>query len=187
MTTMAAHPVFTPDDVLRLESETLYELVDGKLVEKRMSSVASETAGIITGHLFIFVREKPLGKVFPEQTFKCFPDDPDLIRRPDIAFVSADRLAGVPPEGHVPIVPDLAIEVVSPNDSVYELDRKLADYQAAGVKLVWVVNPEARMIRVHRPDHSVVELHESETISGESVLPGFSAMVTNLLPAVGIG
>src|SRR5437016_1577447 len=122
MTTFAAQTHFTPDDVLRLESEGLYELVDGKLVEKRMSSLASETAGLLTADLVGFLRQSPLGRIYPEQTFKCFPHDPDLIRRPEIAFIAAERLGGVPEEGHVPIAPDLAIEIVSPNDSVYELD-----------------------------------------------------------------
>ncbi len=55
--------------------------------------------------------------------------------------------------------------------------------ESAGVKLVWVVNPDARNIRIHRPDHSVTELIGSDTITGESVLPGFSAKVADLLPA----
>jgi Uma2 family endonuclease len=182
MSTIATQGRVTPDDLLRLEDEGLFELVDGKLVEKRMSSLASKTAGIITHRLLSFAEQGRLCEVYPEQAFRCFPEAPDLIRRPDIAVVVAPRLAGVPEEGHVPISPDLAIEVVSPSDSVYELDEKLADYRAAGIKLVWVVNPKARVVRVHRLDHSVSELQEGDVLSGESVLPGFSIPVGDLLP-----
>jgi Uma2 family endonuclease len=183
MTTFAAQTHFTPDDVLRLENEGLYELVDGKLVEKRMSALASETAGLLTADLVAFLRQAPLGRVYPEQTFKCFPHNPDLIRRPDIAFIASAQLAAVPEEGHVPIAPDLAIEIVSPTDNVYELDEKLADYRAAGVKLVWVLNPKVRIARVYRADHTAADLDEKDSLSGEIVLPGFSVPITKILPA----
>jgi len=176
---------FTPDDLLSLESEGLFELVNGKLVEKQMSSVASKTAGIACVRLFNFLEKgNGGGELYPEQTFQCFPHDPGLIRRPDVAFIAAHRLAQVPPEGHVPIAPDLAIEVVSPNDKIYELDEKLADYRGAGVKLVWVINPNSRIIKIHRLDHTYSELDETDTLSGESVIPGFSVLVRDMLPKV---
>jgi Uma2 family endonuclease len=187
MSTIATQGRLTPEDLLRLEDEGLFELVDGKLVEKRMSSLASRTAGIITARLVSFAAQGKLYAVYPEQAFQCFPHAPDMIRRPDIAVVVADRVAGVPEEGHVPVAPDVAIEVVSPSDSVYELDEKLADYRAAGIKLVWVINPKARVVRVHRPDHSVSQLEEGDTLSGELVLPGFSARVSELLPSPAAG
>ena len=85
-------------------------------------------------------------------------------------------------EGHIRIAPDLAIEVVSPNDKVYVLDQKLAEYRDAGVKLIWVVNPNSRNIRVYRLDHTFAEFLENDTITGESVIPGFSILVSELLP-----
>jgi Uma2 family endonuclease len=182
MTIAIAQSRFTPDDVLRLEDEGLFELVGGKLVEKVMSSLASETAGIITARLVNYRDQTGAGKVYPEQTFQCFPNDPDLIRRPDVAFIVTDRLAQVAEEGHVTIAPDLAVEVISPNDKIYDLEEKLEDYWSAGVKLVWAVNPKFRWIRIHRPDRSVMERHEADTLTGESVLPGLSVAVGDLLP-----
>ncbi|HZL35200.1 MAG TPA: Uma2 family endonuclease [Tepidisphaeraceae bacterium] len=182
MTAIAAPTHFTPDDVLRLESDGLFELVDNQLVEKRMSFLANRTASIVCGRLFAFVDGAALGVICNEQSFQCFPHDPELIRRPDLAFISADRLAGVPDEGHVPIAPDIAIEVVSPNDKVYELEEKLSDYRSAGVKLTWVVNPRARNIRIYRLDKTTAELLENDELSGESVLAGFSILVKDLLP-----
>jgi|SRR5665213_56228 len=182
MTAVAAPSQFTPEDILRLENEGLFELVNHQLVEKNMSSLASNTASIIGGRLFNYLEGSKKGQLYNELSFQCFPHDSNLIRRPDLAFITADRVKNVPEEGHVPVAPDIAIEVVSPNDKVYELDEKLADYRAAGIPLVWVVNPKARTLRIHRLDKSATELHENDTLTGESVLPGFSLAVKELLP-----
>ena len=177
-------PKATPEDVLRLEERGLYELVDGHLIEKQMSYAASEAAGKIAFTIMLFLKEARLeGSVLPEQSFQCFPHKPSQVRRPDVAYISASRVPSVRPDGHVKIVPDLAIEIISPNDNVYELDDKLADYRAAGIPLVWVVNPVARIIRVHRPDQPIYELRDRDVLGGDAVLPGFSAAVTALLPA----
>ena len=182
MSMVAAQPRFTPDDLLHLEDEGPYELVGGRLVEKAMSSLSSRTAGIITIEIGIFLRQNPVGELYPEQSFQCFPGNPDLIRRPDIAFISKDRAGGVAESEHVKISPDLAIEVVSPADTIYDLDAKLADYRSVGVKLVWVVDPKWKTVRIHRADRTVSELLAGDTLSGEQVLPGFSVIVENLIP-----
>jgi Uma2 family endonuclease len=116
-------------------------------------------------------------------TFRCFPDDPNLIRRPDIAFVAADRAATIPPQGHVRIAPDLAIEVISPTNTINVFEEKLSDYRSADVKLVWEVNPTLRYVRIHRPNRTTLLLEEDEILSGEGVLPGFSVKVAELFPA----
>jgi Uma2 family endonuclease len=172
----------TPDDVLALENEALFELVHGRLVEKKMSSEANEVAGIIGGLLYDHRRATGAGKHYPQQTFQCFPHDPTLVRRPDISFVATARLAGVEKTGHVTIAPDLAIEVVSPNDKIYELDEKLDDYRKAGVKLVWIVDPKARTVRVRPLTGPTIELEETDILKGEPVLPGFAVAVSGLFP-----
>jgi len=181
MTTIDS-PTFTPDDVLRLEEQRLYELVDGHLVEMPMSELANETAGLICAALVMHARPGNLGRVLPEQTFKCFPHEPDRIRRPDVAFIAAGRASDQRHTGHIPVAPDLAVEVISPNDLAYELDEKINDYRLAGVKLVWQVNPELRTIKVHRVDGTITWLFELDTLTGETVLPSFSAKVADLLP-----
>ena len=186
MTVALPSTPLTPDDLTRLEDEGLYELVDGKLVEKPMSRIASLSAGRITTALSNHVERGNLGDVLPEQTFQCFPRDRNLIRRPDVAFITSTRTIGLPDEGHLPIAPDIAVEVVSPTDRIYELDEKLDDYRSAGVKLVWVVNPNSRSMRVHRLDHSVTELCESDILNGESVLPNFAIRVSELFPPLQI-
>ena len=184
MTTAVSVARFHPDDLQRLEEDGLYELADGKLIEKKMSHLANLTAGRVTTTLTNFTTPANLGDVLPEQTFRCFPNDPALVRRPDVAFITASRAVGLPEEGPINIAPDIAVEVVSPTDRIYDLDEKLSDYRTAGVKLVWVINPKSRTVRVHRLDHSVSELSESETLTGESVLPGFAVRLSDLLPTV---
>jgi len=174
---------FTPDDLPRLEDEGLFELVDGQLLEKQTSSLASRTAGIIVARLFVFIEASSSGGViYPEQTFQCFSHNPDLIRRPDVALVLASRVVAVPEEGHVPIPPDLAVEVISPKDKIYEFEEKLVDYQLAGVKVVWEVNPKFRFVRIHHRDRSSHFLMESDALNGDPVLPGLSVLVKDLLP-----
>ena len=179
MTALSPPTRFTPDDLLRLEEEGVYELVDGKLVEKPMSSDASKVAWIIGSHLFNHLTQTEAGTCYPEQTFKCFPDS-DLVRRPDLAFVATGRILGVNEEGHVLIAPDLAIEVVSPTDKIYDLDEKLADYRSAQIPLVWVVDPKARTVWVRRIGQPSIELEETDTLTGDPVLPGFSIVVKKL-------
>jgi Uma2 family endonuclease len=184
MTIASTQTRFTPEDLLNLDGDGLYELVDGKLVEKRMSFLATTTASLISHYLVDYALRMRAGKVATEQGFQCFPADADLVRRPDIAFIAADRAKTIPDEGHVRIPPDLAIEVISPGDRIYEFEEKLADYRSAGIKLVWEVNPKFRYVRVHHSDRSSVRLEEGDTITGEGVLPGFSIRVKDLLPPV---
>ena len=86
-------------------------------------------------------------------------------------------------EGHVPIAPDLAIEVVSPSDKAYEVDEKIADYRSAGVKLIWIINPKMRVMRIYRADRNGSELmSDSDIVTGDPALSGFSMPLRNLLP-----
>ena len=94
---------------------------------------------------------------------------------------SSGRLTGDrAPDGHCRIAPDLAVEVVSPNDLAYQ-DEKVAEYLGAGVPIVWVVNPNTRSVRIHRPRSSprglVSGLTSEDVIDAEDVLPGFSCPV----------
>ena len=109
--------------------------------------------------------------------------DPDLLRRPDVSFVRSGRLPGdIAPKGWVRIPPDLAVEVVSPNDLVEVLEEKLDDYRKVEVSLIWVIYPELRKVKVLRGDGSVSELREDDELSGEGVIPGFRCPIREILP-----
>jgi Uma2 family endonuclease len=178
--TLAPARILTPDDLLSLPDAVNYELVDGNLVERKMGSESSAIAMVIGVLLSNFVRGKSLGFVFgADGSYQCFPDAPDKVRKPDVSFIASARLpGGKPPKGHTKAAPDLAVEVISPNDLATEIDEKVAEYLAAGVKLVWVVSPNTRTVRVHRPGSGTIRsLSESETITGEDFLPGFECRV----------
>jgi Uma2 family endonuclease len=127
-----------------------------------------------------FVEQRGLGWPASEgMSYQCFPDDPEKVRRPDVSFVARGRFPNErPPRGHCRIAPDLAVEVVSPNDSYYDVEQKVQEYLSAGVKLVWIVNPDRRNVRIHRLDGTTTDLDENDEITGEDVLPGFTCRVS---------
>ncbi len=181
MTVSLAPIHFTRDHVVDLEEEGLFEFVNGKLVEKQMSFLTNRAAALIARRLGDFAEKAHAGDVIQEQSFQCFPHDLALVRRPDIVFIAADRLDAIPDEGHVRVAPDLAIEVISPNDKINEFEEKLANYHGAGIRLVWEVNPKFRFIRVHYLDQAPDRLKEADTITTDPVLPEFSVLVKDLL------
>jgi Uma2 family endonuclease len=89
------------------------------------------------------------------------------------------------PQGHCRIAPDLVAEVVSPNDLIYEVAARVAEYLGAGVRLVWVVNPADRTVQVHRQGGTGTILREADELAGEEVLPGFRCQVGELFLAPG--
>ena len=97
--------------------------------------------------------------------------------------MSKDRLPeGPTSDGYIYIAPDLAVEVVSPNDTAYEVWRKVLEYLDAGVALVWVIDPEARTAQIYRRDGSTDLLREDGELSGEDVLPEFRCRLATIFP-----
>jgi len=149
--------------------------VDGLLVEKKMGAESSWIANLIAASITQFVRRHGLGWVFnAECGYECFPNDPHRVRKPDVSFVSRGRLPGDRvPGGHIPVAPDLAVEVTSPNDHYWEVREKVDEYLATGVRLVWVADPRTRSIELFRVNGSVSLLHITDEITGEDVLSGY--------------
>jgi Uma2 family endonuclease len=175
---------YTPEDLLAMPDGKSYELVDGRLVGRNMGAESSEVGGNLHSNLHVFCRDRDLGKVWPaDNGYQCFPHAPGLVRRPDVSFVKKGRLPGdVSPRGWIKIPPDLAVEVVSPNDIVEELEEKLEDYQKVGVPLVWVIYPERRKARVFRLNGPDLLLSEDDELSGEDIIPGFRCPLREILP-----
>ena len=103
----------------------------------------------------------------------------ERVMKPDVAFVSTDRL-DVDEDEKFPIPPDLAIEVVSPTDVHYRIVRKAFDYLEAGTRLVWVLDPVAKTVTVYRSKSDIELLTSEATLTGEDVVPGFTCPVENL-------
>src|SRR5437764_13263156 len=110
--------LFEPEDLLRMQDGHRFELIDGRLKERAMGGRSSLVGAEITGLLRDFARAHRAGWVFnSEAGYQCFPHRPRLVRFADASFIRRGRLPDEAPyEGHTPIAPDLAVEVVSPND-----------------------------------------------------------------------
>ncbi|MBC7852115.1 MAG: Uma2 family endonuclease [Pirellulaceae bacterium] len=181
MSTVIADRLYTPHDLLTMPEGKHYELVDGRLVEEEMSLLACGVVANLIRILGNYVLENGLGGVFSSEVgFQCFPQQPGKIRKPDASFIRRERLSEEIMTGHVPIPPDLAVEVISPTDIYYEVEEKVDEYLHAGVALVWVLNPKLRTVRVFRPDGTVAQLGETSVLAGEGVVPGFSCKVADL-------
>jgi Uma2 family endonuclease len=175
---------YTPEELLAMPDGKNYELVGGKLLERNMGVKSSWVGGQIYSRLNVHCKEHHAGWALPADTgYQCFPHDPGLVRKPDVSFVRRGRFpSDVLPDGWAKIPPDLAVEVVSPNDSADALEGKLDDYQKVDVLLVWVVYLKSRTLMVYRSDGSVSRLRESDELSGEDVIPGFRCPVKEILP-----
>src|SRR5262245_39914306 len=119
MTNNAIPAVMEPEDLLAMPDGDHYELIDGKPKEKVMGTESDEISSTLNMLIKAFVRQHKLGHVYGSQTgYRCFPGKPRLVRKPDLSFVAAGRLPDdKTPKGDIDIAPDLAVEVVSPNDT----------------------------------------------------------------------
>ena len=173
----------TAEELIKLpRGKFRYELIKGELIT--MSPAGSEHGAVIMNlgaPLTVHVRTNNLGIVFGAETGFKLASNPDTVRAPDIAFVRRERIpeTGVP-KGYWPGAPDLAVEVVSPGDTVYEVDEKVAEWLAAKARAVWVVNPKRRTVTVHRPSKNVVVLSEADELDGQDVVPGFRCRIVGI-------
>ena len=168
-------------------SGPLFEVVDGRKVEKPMSMLAQQTGSKIARRLGNYVEDElnDGGIVGTEHFIACFDWAPKLRRRPDVAYWRGEQYPeGIPPRGDAALPPALAIEVVSPGDEAENLNGKINEYFRAGIELVWTVFPSTRSIYVQQPDGTAHMYRAGETITGEPVLPGFSINVADLFPPI---
>jgi Uma2 family endonuclease len=158
-------------------ADRLFELIHGEIVEK----VPTQKHGLLTGNLFGFVwshtRQKGVGFVVMEVRHRV-PGDQHNDRIPDISYY-ADADKPLVERGPVPYLPDLAIEVKSPDDTYNKMREKADYYLANGVRLVWLVYPEKRLVVVRTPDSEDI-LTENDTLDGGDVLLGFTLSVRDI-------
>lgn len=170
--------LLTTDDLLALpdDGQHEYELVRGKLVPMpppnwRSSAVATS----VVIEMGSFVKQHRLGMCLGADGGFILEHDPDTVRIPDCSFIRAERVEREAPErGIWPSAPDLAVEVLSPSNRFTEMAEKVENYLRSGVRLVWVIDPEARVAFVYAPGRPVTRVGEDGTLSGEDVLPGFT-------------
>lgn len=185
MATVALEQMDPPS--ARRDPDTLYEVVDGRIVEKLMGAFECWVAAVIFGELDRYVEQNPGGRVVPEMIFDLRPHL-NRERRPDVAFVSFERWAadrGMPKSPSWPVIPDLAVEVVSPTNTADHVNDKIEEYFQVGVRLVWVVYPSHTKVYVYTSPEDVRILTPKRELDGGEVVPGFRVSVARLFNKVG--
>ena len=178
--------LMTAEELLQLpDDEWRYELVEGRLV--RMTPTGGKHGRVVMALLLAvgrFVEEQRLGEVFPAETGFWISREggPDTVLAPDLAFVRAGREPDPGAEGYPRLAPDLVAEIASPSQGREEMAAKARWWLSAGVRLVWIVLPEARTVEVWRDGKLARIITPEEELSGEEVLPGFVYPITHLFP-----
>jgi Uma2 family endonuclease len=175
----------TEKDVIELPRGHLYELVDGVLVEKAMGYYESLLAGFLIHFLHSYLEGNPLGIVLAPDGLTRL--ESGLVRMPDVSFHSWEHFPNrlLPAGAFLEQAPDLAVEILSPTNTVREMDRKRSEYFAGGSHLVWQVYPATQRVRVYTSVDSFVELTEDDTLTGDPVLPGFTLSIWRWLERAG--
>ncbi len=158
------------------------ELVDGKIVPLPLNGrVHSLALGRIMLSVTSYVTRKRLGIVVSGEAGFVVRRDPDSVRAPDLAFVSNATLARARngKGAFFPGAPDLAIEVLSPDDTIEAMEAKVKQYLAAGAKAVWVASPAGRDVRVYEPRRALRVVERGGVLEGGAALPGFRAKVAD--------
>jgi Uma2 family endonuclease len=157
------------------------ELVRGEI---NMMSPAGAKHGLIIVNLSSlldgFAKSHKLGRIMGAETGFIVRRNPDSVRAPDVAFIRADRLPANLPQGYFDGPPDLAVEVLSPNDRASEVQVKIRDWLDAGCRAVWIVDPETKSVTIYKSTHDIVVLNFAETLTDAQVLPGFSVVVSEI-------
>ena len=155
--------------------------LQGQEHKKMASGFHSAIAGTIYGHLFMYVMQQQSrpGYVLESSVTYNFQDGLPK-RQPDVSFVSLEKMPA-PPDEELSFAPDLAVEVVSKNDSISEIEAKVKQYRQAGTQLIWIVRPGLQIVEIYHPgDLKPTISGINDTLEGEQVLPGFKLSVKTL-------
>lgn len=177
----------TADDVLELpkpDDINGYEFVDGQPVPVMPASpihgrLIVEVARLLANHV---IEHRLAGKVYSDAAFVLgLPHDPERMRAPDVAYVERSKVeAHADPEIIFRCAPDLVVEIDLTSAKKPGGQQRIVDYLEAGSRLVWAIDPHARMATVYRPDGSARLLRADEALDGEDVVPGFRVLLSDL-------
>jgi Uma2 family endonuclease len=173
--------LISAEELFQMPNPGRCELVRGELI---MVSPAGSKHGWIIGNLTIllghFIKLNKLGGIMGAETGFIISRNPDSVRAPDVAFVSADRLPEMIPEGFFNGPPDLAVEVLSPSDRASEVQEKIRDWLEAGCRAVWIVDPKTKSVTIYKGAQDIVVLASGDTLTDPQNLPGFTALVSEI-------
>ncbi len=155
-----------------------FELINGEIIEKMPTQKHGRIAGVLVKKIGIFLDQNPIGYVEIEVRYRI-PEDMLNAVQPDVSVVK-DVVTPSVEQGAVPKMPDLAVEIKSPDDTFRQMRDKAEYYLKHGAKLVWLVYPEQHVIEVYAPEVDSKMLTERDTLDGGEVLPGFSLAASEL-------
>jgi Uma2 family endonuclease len=173
----------TVEDVYALPDDgTRYELAAGRLLAEPLPApLHGRIIATIVTLLHAFSRRRGLGIVMTADAGFILARGPDTLRGPDVSYVTRERYDALADETRAfPGPPDLAVEVLSPRDRWNDVHAKVADYLAAGTRLVWIVDPRLEQVSVYRELLAPRRLDAEEELDGEDVLPGFRVRVREI-------
>ncbi len=163
-----------------IDDDRFYEIVRGERVEKRPMGIPQNlVCTALSFYLQLYVRQQETGTVASETLF-VLDEANRLERRPDLAFVSRQRWKRPTQTGAWDVVPDLAVEVISPTNRAPEVLEKIDEYFTAGVRLVWVVYCQPRQVYVYRSSTTIQVLTLEDTLDGDEVIAGFTLPMAKL-------
>lgn len=161
------------------------EYINGEVVQKPMPNIAHTVIQHLLSLAFgLYLRTNPIGIVGPELRCIFGPPDDRWGRLPDFMFIAMARLAGARADGPFHGAPDLAVEILSPDDRMTDVIAKVQFYLTYGTRLVWLVNPTARNVMVWSSPDVMQIVREDRLLDGGDLLPGFSVAVRDILPPV---
>jgi len=176
--------LMTADELLAMPDDGFcYELIKGELL--KVSPPPGHEHGLVTmniaGPLYEYAKNNHLGKVYAAETGFLLEQNPDTVRAADVAFVRRERIEKAGPvEGYWIGAPDLAVEVLSPSDTVRRVEGKVAQWLKSGTHTVWVVSSKLHTVTVYRSLTDIVTLTEKNTLDGGGVVPGFQINVAEI-------
>ncbi|MCZ6680053.1 MAG: Uma2 family endonuclease [Candidatus Poribacteria bacterium] len=173
----------TGEQLLEMSSKLIghVELVKGEIIQIAPAGyVHGRLAHKLALFLGKYVQENGLGEMCAAKTGFYTARHPDSVRAADAAFIAKERIPQEPFDGYLEIVPDLTVEVISPNDRPREILEKVNECLQAGVKCIWVVYPKSREVYVYKANQPVEMLSDEDILTGDDVIPGFQCQVAEI-------
>jgi Uma2 family endonuclease len=170
--------LITAEQLIQMPAVEHCELIRGELIKISLTGLEhGRVANRISVRLGVYVEGRQLGIVTTAEAGFQIGHNPDTVRAPDVAFLSAARIPENPTAGFFDGPPDLAVEVLSPNDRAGDVLAKIQEWLSSGCRMVWLVDPITRTVTVYHDRRNAQVLTEKDTISGDDILPGFSVPV----------
>jgi len=160
-----------------------YELDKGRLRKMAPAGIKHGVIAIRLGaRLQLFVEQQNLGIVCAAETGFYLEKGPDTVKSADVSFYAWESIPNDIPEGYGDFPPDLAVEVMSPNDTFIGTEKKAFAYLERGSKIVWVIHPKKQTVTIYRKG-SKKTLERTDILDGEDVIPGFFVNVAEIFPS----